>query len=92
MAPAHNFIEAVKECRAAYQLMKADGKCDPYKISVLNLLSSAEPGALAVPDSNLEDFLWGQLWFVLAAGTIRARIYMRLILPRFYRGARGFCI
>lgn len=70
-APPHNFIDAVRECRAAYQLLKAEAKCDPYKLAVLNLLAAADPGAVSVPDSNLEDFLWGQLWSVLTSGAAK---------------------
>ena len=70
VSPPHNFIDAVRESRATYQLLKSDAKSDPYKLAVLNLLSSADPGAVAVPDSNLEDFLWGQLWCILTSGVV----------------------
>lgn len=48
---------------------------DPYRTHVLNLLGLANREALAysaIPGLGIEDFLWGQLWFVSLSRTLRS--------------------
>ena len=62
--------ESVVDCRTAYSKLSPE-TADPYCLAVMNLLSCAEPSAVSVPDSTLEDFLWSQLFAILVSGGAR---------------------
>jgi hypothetical protein len=57
------------ECARLYDFerQKPEREADPYREMVLNLLSLHDQVGLSeasIPGSTLEDFLWGNLWFV----------------------------
>lgn len=55
-------------CGAMFEEERRKGReCDPYRVHVLNLLSLRDHATLSeadLPGASLEDFLWGNLWFI----------------------------
>ena len=64
-----NFVKSMLVCGVLYEneKKKTDLDLDPYRESVLNLLSLKDQNGFSetsLPGSTLEDFLWGNLWFI----------------------------
>jgi Nup93/Nic96 len=66
---AEAFTKAMSTCAVLYEEegRKNERDLDPYREYVFNILSLRDLTGLsdiAIPGSSLEDFLWGNLWFV----------------------------
>ncbi|KAJ1431638.1 hypothetical protein B484DRAFT_478882 [Ochromonadaceae sp. CCMP2298] len=75
-AGVRGLAEGLSKCRHAYEREqnKAEEEVDPHRLLVLNLLGLADKEGLAgaaIPGFSLEDFLWGNMWFVELVRTLQ---------------------